>query len=114
MPGSPANISSASAATGWRCFLTRIVFARKSTGQRSSATRNPNPIVTAEVPYGSISSVSIDRVARPGRDAIVTDASPPITTAITAATTAYTSEFRSASHAGTNSVSVAPLDLCRI
>src|SRR5205823_3828472 len=75
---------------------TRIVFARRSTGQRSSATRKPKPIVTAEVPNGSISSVSIERVARPGRDAIVTDASPPTTTAITAATAAYTSELRRA------------------
>ena len=82
----------------------------KSTGDRSNATRKPNPTVTADVPSGSISSASIVRVARPGRDAITTDASPPITSAITVAIAANTSELRSAVHGETNSVLVDALE----
>ena len=87
---------------------TSIALARRSTGQRSSATRNPKPTVTADVPSGSINSVSIVRVARPGsrRDHHRREPSdhhrdqPP-------RSAANSSEFRTASHAGTNKVSVA-------
>ena len=65
--------------------------------------------MTADVPSGSINSVSIARVARPGREAITTDAKPPTTTAMHAASAAKPSELTNASDAGTNSVSVDPL-----
>ena len=50
------------------------------------------------------------RVARPGRDAITTDASPPTTSAITVAIAANSSELRSAVHGETNSVLVDALE----
>ena len=103
--GTTARITNGIATTDW-AMGTRIVLARRSRGQRSSATRKPKPTVTADVPSGSINSVSIARVARPGREAITTDAKPPMNTAIHAASAAKPSEFTSASEAGTKSVSV--------
>ena len=63
--GTTARITNGMATTACASG-TSTVLARRSSGQRSSATRKPNPTVTADVPSGSISSVSIARVARPG------------------------------------------------
>src|SRR5215472_3053503 len=55
-------------------------------------------------------SVSTVRVARPGRRAIATDASPPTTNAIAVAISAKRIELRTAAQGDTKSVDVDALD----
>lgn len=66
--------------------------------------RKPKPTVTAETPSGSISSASKPRTSRPARLVSAAAASPPISTAMAVAATAYRSEFPIASRGGTRKV----------
>ena len=70
--------------------------ARQSTGATSNVISIPNPIVTADVPSGSIKPVSSQRPDRPSA-AIATLARTPITTANTVAQAAVVAELPNAS-----------------
>lgn len=76
--------------------------ARRSNGS-SSATRNPKPIVTAEVPSGSISTASNTRALLPRDPTMTKAASIPIPVAIRTAGMAKRNVLAIASTGETNS-----------
>lgn len=84
---------------------TRTQDWRRSSGGLSSAIRKPKPTVTADTPSGSISSASNPRTSRPAsRRASAAAASPPITTAMAVAATAYSRELTTDSIGATRKV----------
>src|SRR5262245_30316315 len=107
--GTTARTTNGIAITAWATGTRRNDVANVC-GACWYATRKPKPIVTADVPSGSIRSVSTVRVARLGRCAIATEARPPTTSAITVAIAANFTEFHTAAHGETKSVEVDALD----
>lgn len=87
---------------------TRIHEERRSSGGSSRVMRKPKPMVTAEVPSGSISRASKPRTRRPARRVRAAAASPPTTSAIAVAAAAYWSEFQTAATGATRKVPPLP------
>ena len=90
---------------------------RRSTGGPAKATNRPSPMVTADVPRGSINPTSATRAARerpsPARrrsDDRATAAQPPTTTATSVAQSEMVNEVRKAESGRTARVVPAPLD----
>src|SRR5262249_3143753 len=103
--GTTIRMTNGIAMTAWASGTTHHDVDRSS-GALSKVSRNPNPTVTADVPSGSINTVSHDRVARPARTPIPNAASPPTTSATSVATAANNNELRKAAQGETNNVLV--------
>ena len=105
--GTSRRTTNGMATTAWASGMSQTD-ERRSTGARSKATKNPKPMVTAEVPSGTMRAVSVQfahrgEVPRP-EPAIAHDAHAPSTRAITVAPAANSSELPMASSGGTNEV----------
>ncbi len=93
--GTVARTTNGTATRAWASG-TRAIEVRRSTGT-SSATRKPNPIVTADVPSGSMSTTSNHRERAPRPLATIVADARPTATATAAATSANTVELTTAS-----------------